>query len=149
MKVISGGQTGVDRIGLEVARSLCIETGGTAAKGFRTETGPDFSLKDFGLVEHTDYHYPARTRQNVLDSDATVLFGDTTSHGSAETIKFCKALQKPYLRNPTVEELVAWLYEHKVQTLNVAGNRASKMLTVQFQVYSQVLRHSLQQYLNL
>jgi len=149
MKVISGGQYGVDRIGLEVARSLGITTGGTAPKGFRTENGPDLSLKEFGLVEHSDYNYSARTRQNVLDADGTVLFGDYTSHGSAETIKYCKELKKPFLKNPTADELVAWLYANKIQVLNVAGNRGSKMLTIQFQVYTQVLRTALQQYINL
>lgn len=31
-KIISGGQTGVDQIALDIAKQLGIETGGTAAK---------------------------------------------------------------------------------------------------------------------
>ena len=45
-KIISGGQTGADQIGLEVALSLGIPTGGTAPKGFITETGPNYKLRD-------------------------------------------------------------------------------------------------------
>ena len=37
MKIISGGQTGVDRLALDVAKSLNIATGGTAPKGYLTE----------------------------------------------------------------------------------------------------------------
>ncbi len=51
-KIISGGQTGADRGGLEAGRVLGIETGGTCPKFFRTETGHDVSLQGFGLVEH-------------------------------------------------------------------------------------------------
>lgn len=52
-KIISGGQTGADEGGLEGARLLGIPTGGTAPKGYRTENGPNLTLRDtYGLVEH-------------------------------------------------------------------------------------------------
>jgi hypothetical protein len=41
MKIISGGQTGVDRLALDVAKSLNIATGGTAPNGYLTENGSD------------------------------------------------------------------------------------------------------------
>lgn len=47
-KIISGGQTGIDRIALEVAGELYVPTGGTAGKGFFTESGPDLTLADYG-----------------------------------------------------------------------------------------------------
>lgn len=50
-KIISGAQTGIDRLGLEVGKELGIETGGTTTPGYYTENGIDLSIKDFGVVE--------------------------------------------------------------------------------------------------
>lgn len=60
-KIISGGQTGADRGGLEAARTLGIPTGGTAPRGYLTETGPDESLREFGLTESKSSAYVVRT----------------------------------------------------------------------------------------
>lgn len=38
-KIISGGQTGIDRLGLEVGKELGLETGGTTTPGYYTENG--------------------------------------------------------------------------------------------------------------
>jgi len=127
MKIISGGQTGVDRIGLETAKCMGLETGGTAPKGFLTELGPDLTLKEFGLVEHRSSSYDPRTIQNVRDSEGTVLFGNTHSTGTANTIKYCIKYHKPYKENPTVDELLEFIRVNKIKVLNVAGNRASKL----------------------
>lgn len=65
-QIISGGQTGVDQLGLEVAKQLGIPTGGVAPKGYLTETGPDLTLRDhYGLREHESAHYSPRTRANI------------------------------------------------------------------------------------
>lgn len=130
-KVISGGQTGVDRIGLEVAKALKIPTGGTAPMNFWTETGSDSSLRDeFGLVEgKAGYLY--RTEQNVKDSDVTLLFGDLSSPGSKMTIDFLKKHNKPYLENPEYMQIVLFLEENKYQVINIAGNRGSKLTEIQ------------------
>lgn len=72
-KVISGGQTGVDRAALEAAQYCNIETGGWAPKGWRTDVGADPTLADFGLREHTSPLYPPRTASNVRDSDVTII----------------------------------------------------------------------------
>jgi hypothetical protein len=127
-KVISGGQTGVDRIGLEVAKIVGLKTGGTAAKGYLTETGADFTLKtEFGLKEAPESGYNYRTEMNVKDSDFTVIFGNLKSPGSILTLNLCKKLNKPYKENPTVGELVHELKQRNVKILNVAGNRASRL----------------------
>lgn len=124
IRIISGGQTGVDRAGLEVAKSLGIETGGTAPLGYRTQTGPDLTLRDeFGLVESPAWQYQPRTLENVKNSDGTVLYGDMTSPGCKLTIRYCIAQGKPYITNPSVNQLVTWFKTHNIQTLNVAGNR--------------------------
>lgn len=127
MKIISGGQTGIDRMGLEVARELGLATGGTAPKNYWTEDGPDLSLKDFGLVEDVIRGYLPRTIKNICNSDVTVLYGDMKSPGSNQTINFCKKYSKPYITNPDPYRLVSFLKENNPKIINVAGNRASKI----------------------
>lgn len=124
-RIISGGQTGADQTGLEVAASLGIETGGWAPKYWRTEDGAAPWLAELGLFEHPVPGYVERTRDNVHDSDATVIFGDTSSAGSRLTIRCCEEFHVPYLANPTASALRAFIAKHDVRTLNVAGNRAS------------------------
>ncbi len=126
-KIISGGQTGVDQLGLQVAKALGIKTGGTAPLGYWTENGSEPELgKEFGLVEGSA-GYIYRTRKNVQDSDATLLFGDLTSPGSRMTIDFCKEYQKPYLENPTYTQIIEFVEGNDYQVLNIAGNRKSKL----------------------
>ena len=138
-KVISGGQTGTDRIGLDVARECGIKTGGTAPKNFRTEVGNDYSLKDLGLVEHGSYRYEPRTEDNVVDSDGTVLFGDMTSSGSKQTIGFILKHGKPHISNPSTDVLISFIKDHKIGILNVAGNRGSKLTHEQCEYIRKVL----------
>ena len=126
-KIISSGDTGVARIGLEVAKDLGIPTGGTAPMNFWTEDGKDLELKTvFGLVEGPA-GYIARTKQNVLDSDATLLFGDLSSAGSKMTIDFCKELDKPYMENPGYLDIMQFCEYKTIRTVNIAGNRGSKL----------------------
>lgn len=126
-KVISGGQTGVDRIALEVAKKLGIPTGGMAPKDYWTEKGPDPTLKEFGLTEDTNRGYLTRTIHNLMNSDATVIYGDATSPGSHQTIQYCQQYMKPYLINPPMEEFVGFMIKNNVKILNIAGNRASRL----------------------
>ena len=136
-RIISGGQTGADQGGLLAGQKLGIRTGGTAPKGWWTETGADESrLRGFGLVECSEPGYDVRTRQNVLDADGTLLLGNYSAGGSALTMKIIRELGKPVFHIPfpapgaTPELLVAefreWLTRHKIRILNVAGNRESQ-----------------------
>lgn len=136
-KIISGGQTGIDRLGLEVGKELGLETGGTTTPGYYTENGRDESLKDFGVTEISpelqagrkgrEFYLP-RTEQNVLNSDGTVYFStDEDSAGRIATQRFAKQHNKPFLLNPTSQELAQWLVDNNTDTLNVAGNRGSKV----------------------
>lgn len=129
-KVISGGQTGADKTGLITARLFKIHTGGTAPKGWRIcnydgSDGTDPTLADFGLVEHTSRNYRPRTEQNVVDSDATVVFGFTGSPGVKLTINKAKEHGKVLIVNPAPQMLVDMIALHDIKTLNVAGNRYS------------------------
>ncbi|KAL6042061.1 Molybdenum carrier, variant 2 [Balamuthia mandrillaris] len=87
VKIISGGQTGADRAGLEAGRLLGIATGGTAPSNFLTERGPDRTLKRlFGLTADGDLSYAARTRKNVDDADGTIAFRLHEGNGTDKTI---------------------------------------------------------------
>lgn len=124
IKIISGGQTGADRAGLEAAKELGLPTGGYAPKGWRTDNGPAPSLADFGLVETESAGYPERTSLNVQASDGTLIFGDAGSSGSRLTRQLCKQYRKPYAINPrNRKEIRGFIEYHNVQVLNVAGNR--------------------------
>lgn len=140
-KVISGAQTGVDTIGLEVAKELGLETGGTTTPNFVREKGIDShtkeSLESLGVQEISEElqggksgreFYLPRTEQNVINSDGTVYFAtDKDSAGKIVTERFAKQYGKPFLLNPTSTELKKWLTKNKIDTLNVAGNRGSKL----------------------
>jgi hypothetical protein len=119
-KIISGGQTGADRGGLEAARKSGLQTGGTAPRGYRTEEGDDLSLKDFG-----------RTRQNVLDADATLIFAtQPDSAGTRLTLRLATQLNRPYRvidprSHRAANDVVEFLLAVRPRVLNVAGNRES------------------------
>jgi hypothetical protein len=142
IKIISGGQTGIDRMALEVARELGIPTGGSAPRDFMTEKGPDLSLATFGLVALLNKEYAARTRKNVLDGDGTVIYGDLIG-GTRLTLEFCRELEKPHIVNPRAEDLVDFIRTKRIEVLNVAGNRGSKMADVRLAEYRQRLRKAL------
>lgn len=130
-KVISGGQTGADRAGLDAAKALGIPTGGTAPKGWRIclpdgSDGSDPSLASLGLVEHESFEYPPRTIQNVLDSDGTVWFGYPDSPGGKLTLSTCEKHFKQVIVNPTPSQLRDWIEISKIKVLNVAGSRESE-----------------------
>lgn|GEM_PF-1460529 len=138
-RIISGGQTGIDQLALEVARSIGLPAGGVAPKGFLTENGPDTRLLDlYGLTEHPSASYPPRTKTNVRESDGTVLFGEMRG-GTRLTVESCKKEEKPYLINPTTDELKAWLIKHQIKVLNMAGNRGSGLSVDQLQHYRRIL----------
>ena len=152
-KIISGGQTGVDRLGLEVGRALGYLTGGTATPGYYTEKGKDPSLKELGVKEISkelqagnsgkDFYLP-RTEQNVLNSDGTVYFAtDSDSAGKIATERFAKQNSKPFILNPTGAQLKEWLSNNNIKTLNVAGNRGSKLTAEKKDEIENVLRTAL------
>lgn len=141
-KIISGGQTGVDTIGLQVARELGIETGGIAPKGFLREKGiDDEDISSYNLVEITDEEqadytkrkgksdpYTGRTELNVRNSDGTVYFYTSDDKvGMLATKRSAEDWNKPFITNPTAEQLKQWLIDNNIRTLNVAGNRGSKL----------------------
>jgi hypothetical protein len=130
-KIISGGQTGADQAGWRAAKASGVATGGAMPKGFQTEDGPRPGFAElYGAAEMPTDSYPARTEQNVRDSDATLWFGDTTTSGAQATVGACQRFGKPCLPiDPGAafepSHVAAWVAENRVKTLNVAGNRES------------------------
>ena len=129
-KLISGGQTGVDRAALEVGLALDLAVGGGCPQGRRTEDGriPD----RYPLVETPERNYPARTRRNIEDSDGTLILNlGTLDGGTALTVAHARQIGKPCLvvaleagiEPATFRE---WLAAHHIQVLNIAGPRESK-----------------------
>lgn len=132
MRIISGGQTGADRAGLDVAIELGISFGGACPKGRRAEDGvipPRYSLTELSTAS-----YPQRTRRNVDDADATVVFtlAAAATGGSEQTIAYAARAGKPVLHvsrdgtRGTPAALHAFLNQVRARTLNVAGSRESK-----------------------
>ena len=131
IKIISGGQTGADRAALDWALAHNVECGGWCPKGRKAEDGP--IDPKYPLKETPSVSYVQRTEWNVRDSDATILFSiePTLTGGSKKTVEFANAHKKPCLhlcagREAAAEKLRAFVEEHGVKVLNVAGPRASK-----------------------
>ncbi|MEE9130707.1 MAG: putative molybdenum carrier protein [Phycisphaerales bacterium] len=128
-KIISGGQTGVDRAALDAAIELGITGGGWCPKGRASEQGP---IPDRYPLTETPSADPAqRTERNVRDADATLIIAQgKLTGGAALTHRLATSLPKPCLVIDPAEatstaKVRAWLNEHAVTTLNVAGPRAS------------------------
>lgn len=91
-KIVSGGQTGADRAGLDFAIEQAIPHGGWCPMGRLAEDGPIDSK--YALTETPSASYPQRTEWNVRDSDATVIFTITAqlTGGSLKTWNVAKRM---------------------------------------------------------
>lgn len=137
-KVISGGQTGVDRAALDAAMRVGLEVGGWCPKERRALDG--VIPARYPLTETRGKSYQTRTKWNVRDSDATLIIcRDEPTGGTALTIKYCEQLGKPYYVYQLVageipcvgspedpQDVAYWLNCHHVEVLNVAGPRDGK-----------------------
>ena len=132
-KIVSGGQTGADQGALDAARELGIPHGGWIAKGRITEEGP--LAEPYELKETATSSSDERTEKNVIDSDGTLILshGDLTG-GSAFTEDMAEKHDRPCLHIdlnvmrglPAAQKIKSWILDNGVETLNIAGPRASK-----------------------
>jgi hypothetical protein len=156
VKIISGGQTGVDRAALDVALKHGIDCGGWSPAGRLDEFGriPDrYPLKELkqgnkegqspdrpgGLETAAPWEkrgiFAERTFANVRDSDGTVvIYPGKLAGGTEQTVRFCVELQRPRqlidASKLSVErgaKLISdFVRENQIGILNVAGPRQSE-----------------------
>jgi hypothetical protein len=133
LKIISGGQTGVDRAALDVALKNGIECGGWCPAGRFDEFGriPDH----YPVQELPAGGFTERTLQNVKDSGGTVIiYPGKLSGGTEQTLRFCIELRRPHqlidASKNSAEDGAKWISDfvrkHKIEILNVAGPRQSE-----------------------
>jgi len=132
-RIVSGGQTGADRAALDWAVAQELPHGGWVPRGRRAEDG--IVPESYRLRETASGTYRERTRRNVEDSDATLVFNlGALAGGTRETVAFAEASGKPWLVlaldrgicREDIERVHRWLAEEHVDVLNVAGPRESK-----------------------
>ena len=129
-KIISGGQTGVDRAALDTVLASGIPTGGWCPRGRRAEDGP--LEPRYPLQETHSRNYADRTERNILDSDGTlILTRRKIKGGTALTRRMARFHQKPLLIVDSSDEMdfhpvLKWGRTFQVKTLNVAGPRESE-----------------------
>jgi Circularly permutated YpsA SLOG family len=133
LRIISGGQTGVDRAALDAALNHGIDCGGWCPSGRLDESGviparyPVKELKHGGIAQ--------RTLQNVKDSDGTaIIYFSHLLGGTERTVRFCVQHQRPHqlingeeVSAERAAELIAeFVHAERITTLNVAGPRQSE-----------------------
>lgn len=128
-KIVSGGQTGVDRGALDAAIELGLEHGGWCPQGRLAEDGviaPQYRLQEVESPE-----YPVRTERNVVDSDGTLILYRARLLGGTEltrrlAVKFKKPLLLVNLADAVDPAAIRrWLARNEIRVLNVAGPRES------------------------
>jgi Circularly permutated YpsA SLOG family len=130
-KIISGGQTGVDRAALDWARHFNIPHGGWCPAGRRAEDG--VIPADYNLVEMLTATYPERTEMNIRSADATLIIAPSIlpTRGTSLTRKLClKLMPMRWVdADPCFPAYRITPEEHRflknAHTVNVAGPSAS------------------------
>jgi hypothetical protein len=128
-RIVSGGQTGVDRAALDVALRLNLPCGGWCPKGRRAEDGP--IPRRYPLIETPSAAYRQRTEWNVRDADGTlVLSCGRITGGTALAVREASRQDQPLLvldlnQDPRPSLVPGWARAYRVRVLNVAGPRES------------------------
>jgi Circularly permutated YpsA SLOG family len=131
-RIISGGQTGVDRAALDAALAVNFACGGWVTADKSAEDG--IVPERYPMTVLPKGGYRQRTRQNVIDSDGTyILYYEALKGGSRLTRNLCALERKPYvlvnaresLDIVAAERIVKFIQESGIEVLNVAGPRAS------------------------
>jgi Circularly permutated YpsA SLOG family len=130
MKVVSGGQTGVDRAALDAAIALGLEVGGWCPRGRWSEDGPIPIQYPLFETRSPDAH--VRTQRNVECSSATlVLTRGSPMGGTRYTLDIARSIRRPVLvvdlasAADPVRAISDWLGAVSPAVLNVAGPRES------------------------
>ena len=114
-KIVSGGQTGVDRGALDAALSLATPTGGWVPKGRLAEDGrvPDeYPLQETALIIS---HGPLHGGSHVT-LEVAIDLGRPCKHLDLSALSLSEA----------IDAAQDWIDAHGISTLNVAGPRHSE-----------------------
>jgi hypothetical protein len=131
-KIVSGGQTGVDRGALDAALAAGFACGGWCPADRSAEDGP--IPQQYPLTPLPGGGYRERTRRNVVDSDGTaILFYGSLTGGTKLTRDICVREKKPFVvldakqstESHAADAIVHFLKENEIAVLNVAGPRLS------------------------
>lgn len=131
-RIISGGQSGVDRGALDAALAAAFPCGGWCPAGRKAEDG--VIAARYPLRELTSTDYPDRTLRNVRDSDGTlILYTGVLSGGTRLTAELCRREHKPLQLidaaqvSPVraVQTVADFVTHEAIRVLNVAGPRES------------------------
>jgi hypothetical protein len=143
-KIVSGGQTGVDRAALDAALCLDFDIGGWCPRGRRSQDGriPD----RYPLVETPSPAYRQRTHWNVRDSDATLVIHRGAMRGGTRlTVEIATRFDRPLLtldlaNAPDLARVRQWLEAGDIRTLNVAGPREEAAPGIYAEAYALLCR---------
>ncbi len=130
-KIISGGQTGVDRAALDAALGKGFPCGGWCPAGRRAEDG--VIGPEYPMTETRSFEYEPRTEKNVMDSDGTLILTEGEPEGgTALTVDFARKHKKPCMvvdfsaGGKAADDIAGWIKTNRIAVLNVAGPRNSK-----------------------
>jgi hypothetical protein len=132
-KILSGGQTGIDRGALDAALAWGFPCGGWCPPGRLAEDGR--IPERYPLIELKEGGYRQRTLRNVLESDGTaILYFAQIEGGTEETLRFCIEERKPYKLIDAEEVsakratflLASFVRRYGIGALNVAGPQQSQ-----------------------
>ncbi len=132
LRIISGGQTGVDRAALDFAIENDIKCSGWCPKGRKAEDG--MIPERYPLRETASERYPERTRKNVDESDGVLVFlSGKADKGTILAMDYAEKTNKPvYVVHLSMNKedqetgIIDLLETHNITKLNIVGPRESK-----------------------
>lgn len=145
LRVVTGGQAGVDRAALDVAKEMGLPVGGWCPKGRLAEDGPIATR--YPLQECGSPLPKVRTELNVIDSDGTLVLNlGKPKDGTPLTVTLAKKHKRPVLVIELDDESIdvaafrRWIADNKIKTLNIGGPRETHRAGYVYKRASEVLK---------